>query len=96
MNLAFFLCLRSVLDDDDVALIDLMSQADLSKKAKSKYHAETYAVPGNAKFISILSCEDDLLFKITRRRVEMLIPLPLSCLVFDQHYIIYLEEHDAC
>ncbi|XP_065065125.1 centrosomal protein of 72 kDa-like [Rhopilema esculentum] len=35
----------SVLDDDDVALIDLMSQADMSKKAKSKYHAETYAVP---------------------------------------------------
>ena len=40
----YFLSMKSVLDDDDVALIDLVSKADLGRQnaEKGSYYAETY------------------------------------------------------
>ena len=40
----YFLSMKSVLDDDDVALIDLVSKADLGREnvEKGSYYAETY------------------------------------------------------
>ena len=51
------LILKSVLDDDDVALIDLVSKADIGREnaEKSSYYAETYDKNGKVAFCPLKS-----------------------------------------
>ena len=53
--LHFLFCFTTVLDDDDVALIDLMSKAEIGREnvEKGSYHAETYDQNGKHASISI-------------------------------------------